>query len=209
MLLTGDFGQPGHQFLIAGCGQREVMRCDRRAGYVGQAVDRVHGNQHRHAQTGAFRIFLYGVHGGGGSLHAAQFADQQHADAFLVAPLLQIGRDFTVRTGQEGGMLHLRNLLTHGHLSDQIIRAGVGILAPVLVNIQFSVGIEVDKLISVHLDDGLDMGGERRPLIAFPLGEGCARHHASRQRHRRRKGQAAPEQFVSQQGSSLLSHPLP
>lgn len=55
-------------------------------------------------------------------------------------------------------MLHLRNLLTHGHLADQIIRAGVGILAPVLVNIQFSVGIEVDKLISVHLDDGLDMG---------------------------------------------------
>lgn len=50
--------------------------------------------------------------------------DQQHADTFLIAPLLQVGGDFPVRPGQEGGVLHLGDLLPHGHLAHQVRGAG-------------------------------------------------------------------------------------
>ena len=190
VLLTGDLRQLGHQLLVPGGGQGQVMGRHRGTGNVGQAMHGVHGHQHRHAQAGALRVLLDDVHGVGGRFHAVQFADQQHANAFLIAPLLQVGGDFPVRPGQEGGMLHLGVLLPHGHLAHQVRGAGVGILPPVLVYVQLAIAVQVDELIPVHLHDGLHMGVQGGLLVALLLGKGGANRQAAREGHSRRQGQA-------------------
>ena len=205
VLFAGHFGQLGHQFLVPGGGQAQVMAGHRRAGHVAQAVHRVHGNQHRHAQPARFRVFLHGVHGFRRALHAVQFADQQHADAVIGAVLLQIGSDLPVRPRQIGGMLHLRDLFPYGHLADQVGRAGVRVQPPVFIYVQCAVSVQVDELVSVRLDNGLHMGIQDRLLVSCCFLCGGKAHHAARQRQGSQQGDEALQIFLSQQGSSLLS----
>ena len=210
VLVSGNFRQPGHQLLIAGCCQSEVVSGDRCTGDVGQTMHGVHRHQHRHAQPGGLGVFLHGVHGFSGGLHAVQLANEQHADAVVGAIFLQIRGNLSVGAGQIGGVLHLRDLLAHGHLGDQVGGAGIRVKPPVLIDVQRAVAIEVDELIAICLDNGFHAGVECRLVVNRRLfGNGASGHHAPRHDHRGQQGQTTPEKLLSQQGSILLSRWIP
>ena len=102
-------------------------------------------------------------------------------------------------------MLHLGDLLAHGHPRYQIGRTGIRIQPPVLIGVQRSVAVEIDKLIAVGFDDRLYFGIQRRLLQLRAFGQSSG-YHGARHCKRRQQGGAAPEQIFSQQGSILLSH---
>ena len=89
----------------------------------------------------------------------------------LNRPGFQVVGDGAVRAGHEGGVLHLADLFAHGHLRNQVQGAGFGVLAPVLVNVQFAVGVEVFEFQAVHGNDVLDVGDNRLGLCGRLLGK--------------------------------------
>ena len=209
MLIAGNFRQTGDKVFVTGCRQRQIMPGNGRAGDVRQAMHGVHRHQHRHAQARPLSILLNRVHGHRSCFHAVQFANQQHADAFLIAPLVQVGWNLAIGARQVRRVLHLCNFLAHRHLPDQVRRAGVSIQSPVLVGVKRAVAVQVDKLVAVNFDDALHMGIERRLGVGFFLRHCGSSPQSGCKRQRAQHRQRAPHPFLSQQGSILLSRQLP
>ena len=205
MLVPGNLGKLGNQGFIPGSCQCQVVGGDGGTRDIAQTVDRIHGHQYRNTQPGSLGVLLNGVHGGGSCLHTVQLPDQQHTDAIFAAIVLQIGCNLAVCPGQVGGMLHLGNLFPYRHLAHQVSRARLGILPPVLINVQLAVAVEVDELIAIHLKDGFGMGVQCGLGVGFALGKGNAGEHTGGHGGCAQQGNAALPNILSQQGSSLLS----
>ena len=164
------------QLFVMGDTERVVRHVHHAGPGVVAAVAAQH---HRHAQAGGFRDFLERVvlvnQGIRGAVHVMQVGRYVVGDDGVVhrhvavAVLVRIGGLvgveplFGIRIhGGEGaaggGVPQQADLLIDGHLGQQVVHTGADFLAPVFVDIQDAVGVQVLEFQSVHLDDFLGAG---------------------------------------------------
>ena len=161
--LAIEGGQLVGQFRIVGIAERFVRLVNVAAPSV---VFPVRGVHHGDAQPFRFRHGLQIVQDGGNFRGCAVQVEQL---AGQVEVLHHVGRIIKLGVHAE----QQANFFFHRHLAEQVGHALIGALAPVLIDVQRTVLVQILKLVPVHFQDGGNAFHVRQTrLLAIRLNQG-------------------------------------